>query len=536
MSFRPINASDIIFNAVEAIEKAKTSKDEDKIGLIFFQLRQQLTNTTDLIDELSTDFKSKISKLSPAELQKYIKVIESIDEFLTASVSIKSTIQKKAKQVALAQISYLQQKEKEFAEKETKSSVAPMEVETTSPIGEVIDLSKLLEILKKSVMTPKDLKEISATIKGNYNILYSSIGLERIRPLDEIKSRCSPDMFLRFVEEMINNTGNLNPANFNKFKEFLFYRTGPVGKSAFEQIMSNKSIEDANKLFDKIMSLLEREDLNAPHTDRQIQVLDYAFSSKRYYSILLNDSDISETMVAHFDEARTKCTSEQYLAIVDRLRSKPAKFGQWQALRMGSSFSLFRPTTIKDTGIACWKEAEMYTSQTARKHSSSKERFRISNMIEMHKRLAVAELQELAGLTRNSKAMPPENKDVKTGTWKMVFCLPNFLRVHLIDFEEWINFELTKCDKGEKNPIILAAQAYQRVVSYHPFANGNGRVARLVMDYIFERYHIPPIIMGRECLDGVFPLNQVPNQEDFLNKVLKQVYASWEEFNQLARN
>lgn len=46
------------------------------------------------------------------------------------------------------------------------------------------------------------------------------------------------------------------------------------------------------------------------------------------------------------------------------------------------------------------------------------------------------------------------------------------------------------------NPIVLAAKSYQKMVSIHPFTDGNGRTCRLVMDYILLRAGLPPAALG----------------------------------------
>lgn len=59
-------------------------------------------------------------------------------------------------------------------------------------------------------------------------------------------------------------------------------------------------------------------------------------------------------------------------------------------------------------------------------------------------------------------------------------------------FVQWLEKGLEACDNGKNNPILLAAQACQRLVSIHPFSDGNGRTTRMVMDYILQRYGLPP--------------------------------------------
>lgn len=51
--------------------------------------------------------------------------------------------------------------------------------------------------------------------------------------------------------------------------------------------------------------------------------------------------------------------------------------------------------------------------------------------------------------------------------------------------------------EGSMHPIILAAQAHHRLVAIHPFVDGNGRTARLVMNLLLMRSGYPPTIIQR---------------------------------------
>jgi hypothetical protein len=44
----------------------------------------------------------------------------------------------------------------------------------------------------------------------------------------------------------------------------------------------------------------------------------------------------------------------------------------------------------------------------------------------------------------------------------------------------------------DADPLELAALAYQKLVSIHPFADANGRTCRLVADIILQRGGLPP--------------------------------------------
>lgn len=62
----------------------------------------------------------------------------------------------------------------------------------------------------------------------------------------------------------------------------------------------------------------------------------------------------------------------------------------------------------------------------------------------------------------------------------------------MTDWETWL-----KTSKKNVHPIELAAQAHHKLVAIHPFIDGNGRTARLVMNLILFRAGYPPAVILR---------------------------------------
>lgn len=58
----------------------------------------------------------------------------------------------------------------------------------------------------------------------------------------------------------------------------------------------------------------------------------------------------------------------------------------------------------------------------------------------------------------------------------------------LKEFFEW--YVTNKKDK-ELNPVELAALVHYRFVTIHPFGDGNGRVSRLMMNYVLHKHGYP---------------------------------------------
>jgi Fic family protein len=62
----------------------------------------------------------------------------------------------------------------------------------------------------------------------------------------------------------------------------------------------------------------------------------------------------------------------------------------------------------------------------------------------------------------------------------------------MTEWEEWLAAE-----EKLSQPIAFAAQAHHRLVAIHPFIDGNGRTARLVMNLILMRAGYPPTVIQR---------------------------------------
>ena len=62
----------------------------------------------------------------------------------------------------------------------------------------------------------------------------------------------------------------------------------------------------------------------------------------------------------------------------------------------------------------------------------------------------------------------------------------------MTDLVDWYNAEE---QKGELSPIELAILFHYRYIRIHPFEDGNGRIARLMVNYILSRHQYPMIVV-----------------------------------------
>jgi Fic family protein len=64
----------------------------------------------------------------------------------------------------------------------------------------------------------------------------------------------------------------------------------------------------------------------------------------------------------------------------------------------------------------------------------------------------------------------------------------------MLNFSKWL---VLKQEKMDLHPVRFAAHAHFKLVDIHPFVDGNGRAARLLMNFILMKYGYPIAIF--EC-------------------------------------
>lgn len=102
----------------------------------------------------------------------------------------------------------------------------------------------------------------------------------------------------------------------------------------------------------------------------------------------------------------------------------------------------------------------------------------LQTVLYFHKKLFESTKQDLAGKIREhqvaisgSKFMPP---------------FPAEVYPLLSDFFKWYDK-----NKSSLHPVEIAALVHLKLVTIHPFADGNGRVSRLMMNFVLNKYGFP---------------------------------------------
>ncbi|MFA5411805.1 MAG: Fic family protein [Candidatus Micrarchaeia archaeon] len=106
------------------------------------------------------------------------------------------------------------------------------------------------------------------------------------------------------------------------------------------------------------------------------------------------------------------------------------------------------------------------------------------------------------------------------GVWRTVNV---FIRTSRYEFPHWKNvpglmYKLLKwhsSNSGKMHPMELAARFHAMLVTIHPFADENGRMARLLMNYILQKNGFPFIDIPYERRDEYFATQEKAHFGDF---------------------
>ncbi len=156
---------------------------------------------------------------------------------------------------------------------------------------------------------------------------------------------------------------------------------------------------------------------------------------------------------------------------------------------------------------------------------------------ELHK-LLLKEPYEVDALTPDGK---PTKKKINVGSYKSTanhvktktgeifyFASPEETPSKMFDLLQWYD---EKAKENETNFIFLAAEFHYKFIRIHPFDDGNGRTARILMNFILMQFGFPPVIIKTGDKDNYFAALQLAdagNIEAFINYIAKNLVHSLE--------
>lgn len=108
------------------------------------------------------------------------------------------------------------------------------------------------------------------------------------------------------------------------------------------------------------------------------------------------------------------------------------------------------------------------------------------------------------------------------------FATPEETPAQMHDLIDWYR---EKKDNSDTNPILLAAEFHYKFIRIHPFDDGNGRIARILMNFILMQFSYPPLIIKTEDKANYFSALQQADSgiiEPFIEYIGQNVVRSLE--------
>ncbi|MBI2549109.1 Fic family protein [Candidatus Woesearchaeota archaeon] len=108
----------------------------------------------------------------------------------------------------------------------------------------------------------------------------------------------------------------------------------------------------------------------------------------------------------------------------------------------------------------------------------SKKDLSLSTVLYWHKLLLQDTKPDIAGVIRKHQ--------VAIARSKVELPFPAELDILLHDFCSWYHK-----NKSKLNPVVLASLVHLKFVTIHPFSDGNGRISRLMMNFVLHKHSYP---------------------------------------------
>lgn len=195
-----------------------------------------------------------------------------------------------------------------------------------------------------------------------------------------------------------------------------------------------------------------------------------------------------EKFLINIDNIKNKFNKEyQYLSNPAKEKSKEnfsIKFTYNTQRIEGSTLTLKETADLLENGITPnsksirdVKEAEAHRKIFFEMLDYKKD-LNLQIILKWHKELMQNTKEEIAGKIRNHEVSISRSK----------FKPPMHIELNILlrEFFNWYNKE-----KNNLHPVKLASLVHLKFVTIHPFTDGNGRISRLIMNFILKKHNFP---------------------------------------------
>ena len=152
--------------------------------------------------------------------------------------------------------------------------------------------------------------------------------------------------------------------------------------------------------------------------------------------------------------------------------------------------------------------------------------------------LILKEPYEVDAITADGK---PTKKRISIGTYKTTpnhvktvtgeifyFASPEETPAKMQELMDWLR---ERNQAKDLDPVLLATEYHYRFIRIHPFDDGNGRIARLLMNFILMQNAYPPVIIKSEDKENYYSALQQADSDDieyFFSYISERVISSLE--------
>lgn len=205
---------------------------------------------------------------------------------------------------------------------------------------------------------------------------------------------------------------------------------------------------------------------------------------------------LNSRLLSRIEDKKSKLDSLRPLpaAAVNRLREQFTLEWIYNSNAIeGSTLTLRETQLILETGMTIGGKSlrehfEVINHREAIKYVESladkKEPISAFHVRQIHKLVLLQIDDENAGQYRKTNVRIAGSKHIPPEAWQ----IPQ----RMTDWEKWL-----KDAEKKMRPVEVAALAHHQLTAIHPFLDGNGRTARLVMNLILFRAGYPPAVIQR---------------------------------------
>lgn len=282
-----------------------------------------------------------------------------------------------------------------------------------------------------------------------------------------------------------------------------------VGKDIKYYLVHSYREEDkVEKIRRYLGSNLSKEELNNKKEKAEKLILElieemstkvFSFSLTKKQRELLNKYN-EKIKVFHLSKEEWQVFTEDFVYNTNAIEGSTVSEGEVKEI-LSERQKTKAPDEIETLGVA---KAIYYIRTT-------KEELSLDLILKLHK-LCFDGSKSFAGKFREVNVVVKNSRGdiIHAGVPKEE--LTNYLK----DFVIWY-----KENKSHFKPLILAAIIHNQFEHIHPFQDGNGRIGRLLLNYILIRHNYPPINIKLEDRQEYYQTLQKYSKEDDLKPTLR---------------